>query len=131
MRFGLLASLLAFFLALGVAGTAFAGPGLGDSDSDGVDDFFDVCKDDPLSQLDTDGDGCGNACDGDFNQSGVTNSADFSLFRSGFLASASGITDMNGNGTTNSVDFSLFRAQITQGTPGPSLNTFRTSPGCP
>ena len=134
MRFGLLASLLAFFLALGVAGTAYAGPGLGDSDGDGLDDFFDNCRDvalAPPDNKDSDGDGCGNICDGDFDQDGIVNGADFIIFRGGFIAGASGITDMTGDHITNGADFIQFRGNFIQGTPGPSENTFRDPVACP
>ena len=132
MRFGLLASLLAFFLALGVAGTAYAGPGLGDSDNDGVDDFFDNCRDrENASQVDSDYDGCGNLCDGDFDQSGNTNGADFIKFRAGFQAAASGVTDMTADGITNGADFIEFRANFIAGVPGPSDNTFKDPLACP
>jgi hypothetical protein len=132
MRFGLLTSLLAFFLALGLAGTAFAGPGLGDTDSDGWDDVFDNCQTVPnASQLDVDGDGCGNICDGDFNNDGVVDGPDFLDFRGGFLTGASGVTDHDGNGVTEGADFILFRGQFLVGVPGPSLNAFRDQTACP
>ena len=132
MRFGLLASLLAFFLALGVAGTAFAGPGLGDSDGDGWDDVFDNCTNDAnASQLDVDADGCGNLCDADYNQDAAVDGSDFFDFRGGFLGTASGITDHTGDGTTDGADFFVFRGQFLAGVPGPSLNSFRDLTACP
>ena len=110
MRFGLLASLLAFFLALGVAGTAYAGSALGDTDNDGVDDFFDNCTvDSNVSQEDSDSDGCGNRCDGDFNQSANTNGADFNLFRAGFLDGGPGAIDMNSSGNPSVLSWSVYR----------------------
>ena len=132
MRFGLLTSLLAFFLALGLAGTAFAGPGIGDSDGDGWDDVFDNCKDAAnASQLDVDGDGCGNLCDGDFSQDGAVDGTDFLTFRGGFLTGASGVTDHDGNLATDGGDFLTFRGQFLVGVPGPSLNAFRDLTACP
>jgi len=132
MRFDLLASLLAFFLALGITGTATAGPGLGDTDGDGVDDFFDNCLTDVNgAQVDADYDGCGNYCDGDFDQSGTTGGSDFIIFRGGFLASASGVTDMDGSGSTGGSDFILFRGNFLRGSPGPSSNTFKDPVACP
>lgn len=132
MRYGLLASLLALFLTLSVSGMAFAGPGLGDSDGDSVDDFFDNCKDiSNAGQVDSDFDGCGNICDGDFDQNAVTNGADFLIFRAGFIAAASGVTDMDANGLTNGADFLTFRTNFIQGAPGASLNTFRDTSACP
>jgi hypothetical protein len=132
MRLGLITSLLASFLALGVAGMATAGPGVGDLDGDTIDDFFDNCTTDSNpGQVDSDYDGCGNHCDGDFDQDAVTNGADFFVFRSGFIAAASGVTDMTGDGLTNGADFFLFRSQFIQGVPGPSSNTFKDASVCP
>ena len=132
MRLSLLVSLLVSMLSIGVATIAFAGPGLGDSDGDGFDDVFDNCKDAPnVSQLDVDGDGCGNLCDGDFDQDGVVSGGDFLTFRGGILVGASGVTNHTGGGVTNGADFLVFRGQILQGTPGPSLNAFRDQAACP
>src|SRR5258705_10546975 len=50
-----------------------------DTDADGIPDVLDKCLLDSrnaVSTCDTDGDGYGNVCDGDFNQSGVTNTID-------------------------------------------------------
>ena len=51
-----------------------------DADGDGVPDASDNCLEVPNAgsmSCDTDGDGYGNACDGDFDQNGVTNAVDF------------------------------------------------------
>ena len=64
MKFSLLGLLLAFALTLGVGSASFAGPALGDGDGDTVDDLWDNCLGVAnTSQLDSDEDGCGNACD--------------------------------------------------------------------
>ncbi len=96
-----------------------------DSDGDGVPDAADNCT---LvvnaDQLDADGDGYGNLCDGDLNNSGFVNTADFGLLRSvigqaassGPLAAAA---DLNGSGTVTTADFGLLRAMLGT-TPGPS-----------
>jgi len=48
-----------------------------DSDSDGIDDSIDNCVSIAnADQLDTDGDGLGNACDADADADGVLNSFD-------------------------------------------------------
>ena len=96
-----------------------------DIDGDGVPDSGDNCT---LvvnaDQLDADGDGYGNICDGDLNNSGFVNTADFALLRSVLGQSASAgplaaAADMNGSGTVTTADFGLLRAAL--GTaPGPS-----------
>jgi hypothetical protein len=132
MKFGLLASLLAFVLALGIAGAASAGAGLGDSDSDGVDNFFDNCKDiSNISQYDADFDGCGNACDGDYDQNAVVDGLDFKIFKDAFIATTGDIEDMDGNGVIDGLDFKLFKDSFILTFPGVSLNTFRDTAACP
>ena len=98
-----------------------------DDDGDGFPDSADNCTSisntsgkGPLLQHDVDVDGFGNICDGDYDQNGLVNGADFVIFRAGFNASASGITDHDGNGFTNGADYMLFRDQFLRGTPGPS-----------
>ena len=132
MRFGLLASLLAFFLALGIAGVASAGAGLGDSDSDGVDDFFDNCRVvSNVAQYDADFDGCGNACDGDYDQNAVVDGLDFAIFKDAFKAGTGDVEDHDGNGVVGGLDFAIFKDQFIQKFPGVSLNTFRDTTVCP
>jgi hypothetical protein len=104
-----------------------------DADADGVADTSDNCTEaanGPLipdagghSQLDTDGDGFGNACDCDFDQNGFCNIADFTIFRDAFRTIWDWEyvdTDMDGNGAVNIADFSLFRDGFVRGVPGPS-----------
>lgn len=96
-----------------------------DGDSDGVSDANDNCTlvANP-SQLDANGDGYGNNCDGDINNTGTVTTADFGLLRSviGQPASFSptaAAADMNGSGTVTTADFGMLRARL--GTPpGPS-----------
>ena len=53
-----------------------------DTDGDGVSDASDNCTlVANASQCDSDGDNCGNACDGDLNNNVFTNSQDYILFR--------------------------------------------------
>jgi hypothetical protein len=105
-----------------------------DTDRDGVPDAADNCVDvanGPLipdegghSQLDADGDGYGNICDADLDNSGQTTSADYNFMRnrlaraSTFDARAAS-ADMNGSGWVTSTDYTLLRKRL--GTaPGPS-----------
>ncbi len=56
-----------------------------DFDGDGVEDALDNCSEraNP-SQDDTDGDFCGNVCDGDYDQTGVSGFADWPVFVAAF-----------------------------------------------
>ena len=138
MKFSLLGFLLAFALALGVGSASFAGPLLGDLDSDGVDDLWDNCQGvSNGTQLDTDGDGCGNACDADYDQNGSIGAADFAIFRACFIAGSPGNAgynencDSDGNDAIGAADFAAFRAGFINGTPGPSKKANRVVPYCP
>ena len=94
-----------------------------DSDGDGIPDVSDNCiEEENASQLDTDGDDYGNACDCDFDQNLACSIADFSIFREDYIATADrGVgTDMDGNGAVSIADFSLFRTGYVAGVPGPS-----------
>jgi hypothetical protein len=120
---------------LGTADDNFAGVAYAvvtDRDGDGVLDAGDNCSEvangtlvpdaGGNSQLDTDGDGYGNACDCDFDQNLSCNIADFSIFRVDFGDSwDSGVgTDMDGSGRVEIGDFSLFRSGFSAMAPGPS-----------
>jgi hypothetical protein len=110
-----------------------------DSDSDGTFDVLDICSADALSPspcgLDSDNDGYGNRCDGDFNNDGVVNAVDSGLYLpdlgSGVPTAAGGGTDMNCDGVVNAVDSGLYLGQLGAGAPGPSgLSCAGTVP-CP
>ncbi len=93
--------------------------GITDGDADGWYDACDNCITvSNNSQLDTDGDNYGNACDADLNGDLMVNLSDFSLFRSAF-GTADPDADFNGDGSVNLSDFSLFRAMFGSA-PGPS-----------
>ncbi len=94
---------------------------LTDSDGDGAHDGQDNCIDaanGPLlpdaggnSQLDSDGDGYGNICDGDLdNNGGIVNFADLAAFKAMFgTVNANG--DLNGSGgIVNFADLARFKA---------------------
>lgn len=102
---------------------------LTDADADGAHDGQDNCVDaanGPLlpdaggnSQLDTDGDGYGNICDGDLDNSGSVNFADLAAFKAMFgTVNANG--DLNGSGgIVNFADLARFKALFGK-PPGPS-----------
>lgn len=91
-----------------------------DTDDDGVQDGADNCVlvANP-SQLDTDGDGIGNACDTDLNGDCITNVIDLGLIRQQFFVTGPNSADFNGDGVVNVIDLGIMRAGFFQ-TPGPS-----------
>ena len=83
--------------------TAFPAYG-GDADGDGVEDSIDNClSTSNLTQLDTDGDGYGNACDADLNNDGIVNTWDLALFKKRFGTSDAD-ADFNEDGIVNTWD---------------------------
>ncbi|MHC4179691.1 MAG: dockerin type I domain-containing protein [Planctomycetota bacterium] len=123
-----------------------------DGDSDGIPDRFDNCvsiANGPLAgpptcyrtvdkdgvttavpalivgfdQVDTDGDGNGNPCDGDLNNDTAVNSTDQVALntdlKTGSSTPGSG-SDMNCDTAVNSTDQTLLNAQLKIGAPGPS-----------
>lgn len=101
---------------------------LDDADSDGIPDALDNCinvPNGPLlmdaggnSQLDSNGDGFGNACDADLNNDGVVNGLDVGPFIAEF-GTAGPHADFNGDGTVNGLDVGPFVDMFGQA-PGPS-----------
>lgn len=99
-----------------------------DTDADGRPNYEDNCKlvannTGASAQCDSDGDGFGNRCDGDYNNNGVTNSQDYVLFRQQLGQPSVGPTynkaDLNCNAAVNSQDYVLFRSLLGK-VPGPS-----------
>ena len=99
---------------------AIANPGQEDSDADGAADACDNCTLAPNGPLiadaggniqwDTDGDGFGNLCDGDLdNSSGIVNFADLALFKAVFGLSDAD-ADFDGNGFVNFADLAIFKS---------------------
>ena len=105
-----------------------------DADQDGVIDVNDNC---PLvpngtaipdaggnSQLDTNGDGYGNMCDGDLNNDIITNTLDLNLYK---LAHRTVVgspnynpdADFNGDGRINTLDLNIYKG-LHRKPPGPS-----------
>ncbi len=101
------------------AGSAFA-----DTDTDGVADADDNCVERAnADQRDTDGDGFGNACDGDFDNDGVVGGSDFNLLRGGMGKSEGDAgydanLDIDGDGAIGQSDVELVKGQF-GGPPGP------------
>src|SRR5213593_1420756 len=76
MKVGVLATMV-FAMSIGFPIASFAGLAP-DADGDGIPDVLDKCTIDsrnatPPATCDTDSDGYGNPCDGDFNQDGSVN----------------------------------------------------------
>lgn len=135
MKIGVLATTLAVLMITGFSFTAAAGPA-GDADSDGTFDVLDFCSADPQAPspvgCDTDTDGYGNRCDGDYNDDGLTNINDFAAFGSAFGSSgAPGFAeqDMNCDGLVNINDFALFGSAFGS-PPGPSGLSCQGDPNC-
>ena len=90
-----------------------------DTDLDGRADACDTCTvvADPLHR-DTDGDGFGNVCDGDFSNDGIVNFGDLGAFAMAF-GTKDPDTDLNGDGIVNFGDLALF-TRLFGRPPGPS-----------
>lgn len=91
-----------------------------DTDGDAVPDPADNCTEvsNPL-QEDSNGDGYGNICDGDLNDTNSTNAADLALFRLAFGNDSNPDADLNSNGAVNAADLAIFRLRFGR-PPGPS-----------
>ncbi|MFK8017953.1 MAG: M14 family zinc carboxypeptidase [Gammaproteobacteria bacterium] len=103
-----------------VRGTGAACVTTTDSDGDGVSNLIDNCIVDPNpTQLDTNADGFGNACDADLNNDGIVNIVDLGLFRDAFFDTGVLDSDFNGDGVTNIIDLGIIRERFFLA-PGPS-----------
>jgi hypothetical protein len=143
MKVGVLATMV-FAISIGFPIASFAGLAP-DSDNDGIPNVLDKCTLDSRNATapatcDHDGDGYGNVCDPDFNQSYTVTSADFGqFFNPAFKGSdpspwPQGM-DMNCSGTMTSADFGQFFNPKFKGIlggqrPGPSGLSCAGTPGC-
>jgi hypothetical protein len=122
MKISVLATMVAILL-IGFPIASFAGI-VPDSDNDGVLDPFDNCvalaNAAPLD-CDSDDDGYGNLCDGDFDNNYLVGGSDFALFSADFsFPETPGFgTDMDCSGLVGGPDFGLFSGVFSL-VPGPS-----------
>ena len=101
---------------------------MNDTDGDGAYDAQDNCIDVPNgpivpdaggnSQRDTDGDGYGNICDADLNNSDLVTTADYTILRNS-LNTSDADADLNGTGMVTTADYTILRSYLSQ-PPGPS-----------
>ncbi len=101
---------------------------LPDTDADGAHDGQDNCvaiANGPIirdaggrSQLDADGDGYGNYCDADLNNSGLVTAIDYNALRSA-INTADPVADLNGSGLVTATDFTILQNSLNLA-PGPS-----------
>jgi hypothetical protein len=116
---------VATFAFLFAVGTSGAGTDA-DGDGDGVQDNMDNCVAKAnADQSDTDLDGHGNACDGDFSQDGIVGGPDyliFSLANGGMEGDAAfnHDCDCNNDKIIGGPDYLCFSTQNGAGVPGPS-----------
>jgi hypothetical protein len=96
-----------------------------DLDGDGVFGMEDNCTlVANADQLDTDGDGYGNRCDGDLNNDGNTNTLDLNLYKLAHRTRAGDANyntdaDFNGDGVINTLDLNIYKS-LHRLPPGPS-----------
>jgi len=110
------AAMLGLLASDNVDGMAWAG----DFDLDGITDDADNCLmlQNP-AQIDFDGDGCGNRCDADYDQTGFVGGVDFTIFAGAWLT-INPLVDCDGDGFVGPIDFACFASQC-GGPPGPGL----------
>jgi hypothetical protein len=122
MRLNATAFALVLLLVTAVPGLATAGSLLGNSDADTLDDIVDNCRDvSNGDQTDTDLDGCGNACDADYDNNGKVGGSDFNHLRNCFnlfstatvLTGPCAAVDSDNNGKIGGSDFNTLRNGFT------------------
>ncbi|MEL7450135.1 MAG: S8 family serine peptidase, partial [Pseudomonadota bacterium] len=101
------------------ASLASASLRLPDRDDDTIQDGLDNCLDIPnADQLDADGDGFGNICDGDFNNDCATSFPDIGYMKQ-VIFTTDPVADLNGDGVVNFGDVGLLKTLFFE-PPGPS-----------
>jgi hypothetical protein len=116
-------------------------PGGPNSDGDAIENAFDNCTGvSNATQKDSDHDGCGDACDADFNGDGASGAADFVTFKAAFGSvegnpgppAYNAVTDLDCDGGVGASDFVLFKGEF-GGNSGPSgiTNAGRNLALCP
>jgi hypothetical protein len=141
MKVRFTALLAGFCLVVGLPLAAMAGPTPGGPDSetptpDGVEDAFDNCTTrSNADQKDVDHDGCGDRCDGDYDQNGTAGITDFGIIKAAFGATTgqpayNASADMDCNGAIGITDFGLFKAEFGT-TAGPSGVNTKDPIACP
>jgi hypothetical protein len=141
MKVGVLATMV-FATLIGYPVASFAGLAP-DSDSDGIPDVLDKCTLDSrnaAATCDTDVDGYGNPCDGDFDQSGTVVSVDFGTyfvpaFKGGSIARGQDMDCAGGANPANAIDFGnffvpKFKGALGGAVPGPSGLSCAGTIGC-
>ncbi|MCS5635254.1 MAG: proprotein convertase P-domain-containing protein [Myxococcota bacterium] len=114
-----LPAILALLLFVDVLNAPRAGAQAGvDTDLDGIHDSVDNCTETPNpGQLDSNGDGYGNACDPDLDDDDDVDSADLALMKSVFFGSDAD-ADLDGSGAVDFEDLGVMAAHY-GGAPGP------------
>ena len=110
-------------------------PDPGDTDGDTICNAIDNCSSKAnATQCDSDSDGFGNACDGDFNQDGGIGGGDFLLFGPQFgigtIPPANPNMDLNCDGGIGGGDFLIFGPLFGVGFAGPACGNPLGTP-CP
>jgi hypothetical protein len=141
MKYSLIASACAVLLAAGLSLTVGAGPIHVDPDGDDIPDMYDNCMlIANANQADADQDGYGQPCDGDMDNDGKVQLADFVTFKATYLKNAPTYdeqADFNCDGKVQLTDFVTFKSLYLTA-PGLSGQTCAgakgacpANPGCP
>ena len=85
-----------------------------DTDNDSIEDNIDNCINIPnIEQRDSDEDGFGDRCDGDFDNTCFVNTVDLAIIRF-YLESSYSSGDLNGDGEIDMLDFGNFKQLYTK-----------------